>query len=631
MFVLQGPQPAPTSTLAATHHIAAVKRLAAAQRLAAANHLLPSITHQRDPHRWQRQDAGNIATGVVEGYHMHVTVRVKLKATVVHRLGDALADTISAESYQHSLAQGARLDPDGEDSVDSFELPTTGDIVGGQYRLADKLGAGMFGSVYVAERTDVPEHRVALKLVNRDVYGDRDVERELVMLAAATHPNIVELKDHGMTDAYVWLTMPLYEGETLTERLVRGTLSLREAYEIFLPVVRGVEALHARGLRHQDIKPENIYLASFATQLHPVLLDLGVAVETEADFVAGTALYGAPEQLAALGGIGVAGALTEKMDVYCLASTILYALVGEEAFPGAGARTPFDITNAIDERAREPLREGTLAELEGKPRELLSEALRRWMRPDHEERPSAGEMAGELEVLLEMERAERAEERRRVRRQKTNLQRLSFALVGSLLVVGAGITYGISKRETLRLAGELEQAREEGAKSFDKLDTCTAEYSLSERSIRQCAEGRAGDARDHREAAGVLEKDNVRLGNWLASSTGKLRTCTDDAKTAADGCDVARDTLIADHETAKSDWTVARSRLEKEREEMEAARLACETEATSLESELASCRTQPDRPTLTPTLPGAAPQSPAPPPSVQPTPPAVPGSPPAAP
>ncbi len=141
-----------------------------------------------------------------------------------------------------------------------------------------KLGEGMFGKVYVAQRLDVPEHRVALKILPRSLYAGRNVDRELVMLATVGHPHVVQLKDHGTTPEYVWLTMPVYQGETLAERIEKkGPLSLREAYEIFLPIARGIEALHAAGLRHQDVKPENIYLAVFGQRIHPVLLDLGVA------------------------------------------------------------------------------------------------------------------------------------------------------------------------------------------------------------------------------------------------------------------------------------------------------------------------------------------------------------------
>ena len=91
------------------------------------------------------------------------------------------------------------------------------------------------------QRIDVPAHQVALKMVPREVYSGRNVERELVMLAAASHPNIVQLKDHGMTEGYVWLTMPVYEGVTLGERLKRGPLALDEAYEVFLPIARALD------------------------------------------------------------------------------------------------------------------------------------------------------------------------------------------------------------------------------------------------------------------------------------------------------------------------------------------------------------------------------------------------------
>src|SRR4051794_6233112 len=280
-------------------------------------------------------------------------------------------------------------------------LPDVGDIVGVHYRLVRLLGKGMFGKVYVAERIDVPAHQVALKLVPREVYSGRNVERELVMLAAASHPNIVQLKDHGMTEGYVWLTMPVYEGVTLAERLKRGPLALFEAYEIFLPIARALDALHKAGLRHQDIKPENIFLATFAGRLHPILLDLGVAAERGANFVAGTVLYASPEQLSALSHSSTSLPLTEKMDTYCLAATLLYALVGPEHFPGEGAESRLEVVNAQQVRARTPLAYGALPEVQGNPREMLRFAFCRWLHVTPELRPSVGEMADHLDVLLE--------------------------------------------------------------------------------------------------------------------------------------------------------------------------------------------------------------------------------------
>lgn len=201
----------------------------------------------------------------------------------------AFATTIAAEHVAGSQREPT-TSPEGARAAQSVSLPDVGSVVGMHYRLVRLLGEGNFGKVYVAERVDVPEHVVALKVLPRSHYAGRNVERELVMLATVGHPNVVQLKDHGTTSDYVWFTMPVYEGETLATRLERGTLGLREAYDIFLPIARGIEALHQAGLRHQDIKPDNIFLARFAGRLHPFLLDLGVAAERDASFVAGTAL-----------------------------------------------------------------------------------------------------------------------------------------------------------------------------------------------------------------------------------------------------------------------------------------------------------------------------------------------------
>ncbi|MFT3768687.1 MAG: protein kinase [Minicystis sp.] len=259
-----------------------------------------------------------------------------LRTTVVQ----AFARTILDDSRRTAVAgRGTSGYPSAtpEPPPSSSLLPGVGDVVGIQYQLQSLLGEGMFGKVYVAQRLDVPEHRVALKLLPRSLYAGRNVERELVMLATVGHPNVVQLKDHGTTPDYVWLTMPVYQGQTLAERLEKGTLTCSQAHDIFLPIARGLEALHAAGLRHQDVKPENIFLAVFGGRVHPILLDLGVAAEKDASFVAGTALYGAPEQVAALAGLPSTAPYSEKMDTYGLASTLLYALVGPRHFPGEEA------------------------------------------------------------------------------------------------------------------------------------------------------------------------------------------------------------------------------------------------------------------------------------------------------
>jgi eukaryotic-like serine/threonine-protein kinase len=411
-------------------------------------------------------------------------------------------------------------------------LPSTGDLVGDHYRLVRLLGQGMFGKVYVAQREDVPEHQAALKILPRSLYAGRNVERELVMLATVGHPNVVQLKDHGTTRDYVWLTMPVYKGETLAERLLRGPLDLREAHDIFRPIAHGLEALHAAGLRHQDVKPENIYLAVFAGRVHPILLDLGVAAEKDATFVAGTALYAAPEQVAVLGGAypGVIP-LSEKMDTYGVATTLLMALVGPDLFPGEKATDRNELAEAHEIRAREPIAADAIPSLEGPARAAIQKTLAGWLALDQHERPSMNELGKELDVLLEPEReVARAEERRRSR-QKTTIMRFKAA-VGAMLLIGCGVA-GVmySKRETLRVASELEKAKKMRSESFDKLETCAASHKMAKMDVASCAAERDKDRAQYKQALEEVEKtgttSEAERARQLQGYATRIKACED--------------------------------------------------------------------------------------------------------
>ena len=490
-----------------------------------------------------------------------------------------LADTVRDATGRSGVRSGA----------DTTDLPEVGDLVGGLYRLVRPLGEGAFGKVYWAERIDVPEHQAALKVMPRELYSGRNVERELVMLAAAGHPNIVQLKDHGATSRYVWFTMPVYEGETLAARLQRGTLSLREAYDIFLPIARGAEALHSAGLRHQDLKPENLFLAQFAGRLHPVILDLGVAAERTASFVAGTVLFASPEQIASLTSEDAESkpALDEKMDTYCLAATLLLSLVGSGQFPGANAGTYEELGQAHGERAKAPLRKDALEELRGEPRRLLAEAFRGWFSIDATTRTSMGEMAEQLEVLLEQEREEAREEARRGARQKANLRKAK-ALVGALVLAGLGV-FGVafSKRETLRLANELNAARADKAASFDKLETCAVSHRVVEDGLQRC---KAEQMWAQEEFRGTIEEmaqsgtaAQNQCGNRVLAYGTKLKACDEGATAAAQQC-------MVDKERINAEADVREHRLELERDDCRADAEGYEAEMASLQARVEQCK-----------------------------------------
>jgi hypothetical protein len=492
------------------------------------------------------------------------------------------ATTIAAESEPGS-ARGT-----GGRDEEAGELPGVGDVVGLHYRLVRLLGEGNFGKVYVAERVDVPEHRVALKILPRSFYIGRNVERELVMLATVGHPHVVQLKDHGMTAEYVWLTMPVYEGETLEERLDRGPLSLREAYDIFLPIARSLEALHNAGLRHQDVKPDNIFLAKFGGRLHPVLLDLGVAAERESTFVAGTALYAAPEQLAAILNIEKNPPLSEKMDTYGFAATLLLSLVGDKAFPGSRAMTRRQVIDSHEQRAQNPLGEDSLPDLLPSVRKDMNACFARWMALKEEDRPSMSGVADELEILLEPERAEAREEELARQRQRRSLARARIGVLMVLLAASAIGGVALWKRETLRLAGELEQARAKGAESFDKLDTCVAGHAVARREAQVCSQDLEREKAEHEKTLGSLAKQ----GEGCAEAVDQIRelrtTMTNEAKKH-------EDELKAEHNACASEREKLSGEYKTERSKLEAAQASCTTELASRESSLETLKAERDQ------------------------------------
>ena len=159
-----------------------------------------------------------------------------------------------------------------------------GSLIANRYEIEGLLGAGTFADVYRARDRDVTDHVVALKMLRRRSADQRSVDtalRELQLIASVFHPSVVQLKDHGWYEGHLWFVMPLYRGETLAQRLERKPLSRREARDIFEVLAEALAAMHRAGVRHQDIKPDNVFLASIgpddqdAARLLPVLLDLG--------------------------------------------------------------------------------------------------------------------------------------------------------------------------------------------------------------------------------------------------------------------------------------------------------------------------------------------------------------------
>ncbi len=331
-----------------------------------------------------------------------------------------------------------------------------GTRIGGRYTVAQRVGVGAYGDVYKADDDDVPGHRVALKILREPALSEAAKAaslRELKLIAAVFHPSVVNFKDHGWHEGRLWFVMPWYEGETLEARMRRLPLTRSEARAIFEPLARALATLHANGIRHQDIKPDNVLLArikgfGFETgadeSILPVLLDLGVAAEEHEALVGGTPLYFAPEVASHYANMGNARPIGPKADVFGLALSLRNALEpSSEEDVAAGAIEAF-----IEQRARVVPRMPEGADLR-----FLVPHLSRWLSPDPNARPTAEEFAKELSVLTRPE-----EERQRRRNILRWLIPISIGLCAAFLAV-----IYVFQREAEIQADEAREARMEAA------------------------------------------------------------------------------------------------------------------------------------------------------------------------
>ncbi|MGA2469229.1 MAG: serine/threonine-protein kinase [Solirubrobacteraceae bacterium] len=202
----------------------------------------------------------------------------------------------------------------------------------GAYRVGDVLGIGGMAIVYRAEQISLGRP-VALKVLSArfgdDVMFRERFRREAQQAAALEHPNIVPIYDFGEIDGLLYLAMRLIDGSDLAELIRTRGLSADETVELLRPIASALDAAHAAGLVHRDVRPQNILITA---QGHPYLSDLGVARGSETagltrtgGFV-GSVQYAAPEQISGL-------PLTGATDVYALTAVLYQCLTGDVPYP----------------------------------------------------------------------------------------------------------------------------------------------------------------------------------------------------------------------------------------------------------------------------------------------------------
>ena len=202
------------------------------------------------------------------------------------------------------------------------------------FDLREALGAGGMGVVYRAYDQRL-RRSVALKFLlphyNLDASAKTRFLREAHAAAALDHPNLCPLYEVGTTDeGWLFLAMPLYEGETLRARMTRdGRMLTRDALSIARQIAEGLRAAHAAGIVHRDLKPGNVMVLPDGTVR---ILDFGLAKArdqsvTETGGVFGTVSYMSPEQIR---GEKVDG----RADLWALGIVFYEMLTGIKPFNG---------------------------------------------------------------------------------------------------------------------------------------------------------------------------------------------------------------------------------------------------------------------------------------------------------
>ena len=201
----------------------------------------------------------------------------------------------------------------------------------GGYRLVEPLGRGGTSVVYRAEHVRL-ERPAAVKLLSPGL-GESDFSerflRESQVAASLDHPSIVPIYDAGEEDGLLYIAMACVEGTDLKAVLEEeGRLPVRRALRIVAQIGSALDAAHARGLVHRDVKPANIlvadddraYLSDFG-----VAKDLGTNGSTRTGSFIGTIEYCAPEQIEGR-------AVDARTDVYALACVLYECLAGSPPF-----------------------------------------------------------------------------------------------------------------------------------------------------------------------------------------------------------------------------------------------------------------------------------------------------------
>lgn len=223
------------------------------------------------------------------------------------------------------------------------ELQAGTDI--GGYRVMGLIGQGGMGTVYLVEHLE-SGRRAALKVLAPELAGDEEFRerflREWQNASSMGHPHIVKVHEAGRERGLQYQAMDYIPGMDLTMLLaVEGALAPSRALAILGPVANALDAVHAAGILHRDVKPGNVIVATDeagerpGAAPRPYLTDFGLSKNpvtqarplTAPDEFVGTSHYVAPEQI-------LSKEPDRRVDIYSLGCLLYECLTAEPPFSG---------------------------------------------------------------------------------------------------------------------------------------------------------------------------------------------------------------------------------------------------------------------------------------------------------
>ncbi len=199
-------------------------------------------------------------------------------------------------------------------------------------------GRGAMGVVYRAHSQKLGRE-VALKMIAPELAEDREFrirfQREFEAEVSIRHPNVVRVFGGGAKDGRLYVTMQYVDGTDLAQVLSNGKrLEPATAARLIAQVADGLDAAHARGIVHRDVKPANVLIEGEGDEMHCILTDFGLMKDVNANNAPltvvgsflGTCDYAAPEQL-------MGEKIDARVDVYALGCMLYQAVTGKVPFP----------------------------------------------------------------------------------------------------------------------------------------------------------------------------------------------------------------------------------------------------------------------------------------------------------